>query len=1303
MSSLFKLSIRGIRAFEPEQEETIQFGFPLTLICGQNGCGKTTIIECLKYATTGDLPPNSKGGAFVNDPALSGRTNVTGQIKLAFRNANGKSMITTRTVQLSKRKARGSSTTTNTFKTLEGQLVVIDKGEKVSVSSKNAELDSQTPIYLGALPAILDYVIFCHQDDSLWPLSEALVLKKRFDDIFEASKFTKVLDNLKTIKKDMSTDIKLIEQSVNHLKIDKDRARKLTDTLDKMVQDLESYEAEIVDINLKIDEKEKEANELFSMNQDFQAILSEYDRCQREMELRNEQIERLKSTITLLDNLSDEELLYRLQNYDEIAKNLQNKLDTLNTLKSHSKEKIKSATEDQNTYIRLDGKLRAAEATNESNVEELKSIMSKSGQDLHPAPENFATFLNSIQKEFKKIQRIHNSLKEEKEEELRVVNAEHQNILDAITRETQNAKFLNNSMNSNNEKLLNLRKTLTDAGDDEIKLKEEKTVLETTLKELLEVKNAKRVRTLESEINSKNSELLALEYELEDLSNKLIRSDKQSDVQTRLKIKTELKEENGKKLNELLSRIKRIYSKTMGSDFNSSTYTKDIDGMSQELQEERASLEEKLIKSTAELESNTTTIKTDRNKIQEYKKDSANIKKDILNLLDEDEIDSYEKILADLETSYRNVTEDVNTSEVTRQFNVTAIKIATEKHSCLLCKRSFDESSLSVFLEHLKKSVKEDKMEEISKQAAVIEKELQEMTSIGPKVRLWKELREKLKNTEESLKASEALQFSVQSEVNKLTSSLKHLKEKQESLKSLHDPLSEMKRLNAETESISVELDELQEILGDSSVESKPVHELQRLQFQKNADIKMARQVLNDLVDEKNREQRKIDLLQSKAKDHELVISNLEKSLANVINLRQNIEETSTSIDDIKELIEESNAQLQLYEDQRSRAAEKLQSSKALIGNTIKESEDKVKSTEIMVNRADSLYQSISAYEEVEKIKLDENNAKMEEVSKIKDSELAQLERTESEIKEVEAEINDLLKKQHNTLVNVDYRALLTEVKRIATQIEELDIESAHQKREEYQSRSKDLRQEIASLRSTHDGKSGELKQISDQIKRLKQELKTEYSNVDSNYHEEWIKLQTNVLISNDIQTYSKALDNAIMKYHSIKMEDINRILRELWSQTYKGSDIETIAIKSDVNVQTKGNRSYNYRVVMYKSGNELDMRGRCSAGQKVLTSILIRLALAECFGVNCGIIALDEPTTNLDQENAESLAEALNQIIEFRKQQLNFQLIIITHDENFLTHINGEKFTDHFYKVQRDEQQCSRIYSLPISMIQDH
>lgn len=156
-------------------------------------------------------------------------------------------------------------------------------------------------------------------------------------------------------------------------------------------------------------------------------------------------------------------------------------------------------------------------------------------------------------------------------------------------------------------------------------------------------------------------------------------------------------------------------------------------------------------------------------------------------------------------------------------------------------------------------------------------------------------------------------------------------------------------------------------------------------------------------------------------------------------------------------------------------------------------------------------------------------------------------------------------------------------------------------------------------------------------------------------------------------------------------MEEVNRIIDELWKKTYQGTDVDTILIRSDDD-QAKGNRSYNYRVCMVKQDAEMDMRGRCSAGQKVLASIIIRLALAECFGVNCGLIALDEPTTNLDRDNIRSLAESLHDIIQARQHQANFQLIVITHDEEFLKLMKCPDFTDTYYRVSRNTEQKSII-----------
>lgn len=78
-------------------------------------------------------------------------------------------------------------------------------------------------------------------------------------------------------------------------------------------------------------------------------------------------------------------------------------------------------------------------------------------------------------------------------------------------------------------------------------------------------------------------------------------------------------------------------------------------------------------------------------------------------------------------------------------------------------------------------------------------------------------------------------------------------------------------------------------------------------------------------------------------------------------------------------------------------------------------------------------------------------------------------------------------------------------------------------------------------------------------------------------------------------------------------------------------------------------------QVVMTKDQVEMDMRGRCSAGQKMLASIIIRLALADSFGQNCGILALDEPTNALDTENIDALAASLIEYVVQRDYHLGY------------------------------------------------
>ena len=156
---------------------------------------------------------------------------------------------------------------------------------------------------------------------------------------------------------------------------------------------------------------------------------------------------------------------------------------------------------------------------------------------------------------------------------------------------------------------------------------------------------------------------------------------------------------------------------------------------------------------------------------------------------------------------------------------------------------------------------------------------------------------------------------------------------------------------------------------------------------------------------------------------------------------------------------------------------------------------------------------------------------------------------------------------------------------------------------------------------------------------------------------------------------------SAIIKYHSLKMEEVNDAMRHLWNKTYQGTDIDGIMIRSE-GEGGSSKRSYNYRVrrspcfprpfrltdhhhITEGRDDERSSRdGHAGPMQRWTENArfhhnspcLIRLlcarlqhlgfvtpfhlylrSLTEMFGA-----ALDEPTNALDAENVEALASSL-------------------------------------------------------------
>ncbi|KAJ8028559.1 DNA repair protein RAD50 [Holothuria leucospilota] len=228
MSTIEKLSIQGIRSFghEDTDKQVVEFFKPLTLIVGHNGAGKTTIIECLRYVCSGDQPPGSKS-CFVHDPKVAHETEVKGQVKLKFKDKVGENVIVTRNLMATQKAKRTE------FKSLEGTIRRVNQlGAAKSLSSKCAEIDREMVESLGVSKPVLVNVIFCHQEEANWPLSEGKQLKNKFDEIFAATRYIKAVDNIKKIRIEQQGSIRELTIESRYLRDDKDKAKQLNESLE---------------------------------------------------------------------------------------------------------------------------------------------------------------------------------------------------------------------------------------------------------------------------------------------------------------------------------------------------------------------------------------------------------------------------------------------------------------------------------------------------------------------------------------------------------------------------------------------------------------------------------------------------------------------------------------------------------------------------------------------------------------------------------------------------------------------------------------------------------------------------------------------------------------------------------------------------------------------------------------------------------------------------------------------------------------------------------------------------------------
>ncbi|KAH0559545.1 hypothetical protein GP486_003937 [Trichoglossum hirsutum] len=1288
-----KLSILGVRSFDNARSETIQFHSPLTLIVGYNGSGKTTIIECLKYATTGDLPPNSKGGAFIHDPKLCGEKEVLAQVKLSFKGTSGAKMVCTRSLQLTVKK------TVRQMKTLEGQLLMIKDGERTAISSRVAELDQIMPQYLGVSKAILDSVIFCHQDESLWPMSEPGVLKKKFDEIFEALKYTKAIDNIKVLRKKQNEELSKYKIWEEQYKTDKDRADRAEKKSKELHDEIEGLRTECQDLARQISETVAESDKLWKQTKAFEEIIGSLNGKRIEARAKQESIEDLRRHIDEMEE-SDEWLSSTLEQYEERMSVYREHIHS----QTKRYEELRSEIED--TRRRLgekqteEGRYGAEKAQHERHVSRRESLIRETarrhnirGFDGELDDMRIREFTERIGKMSRDQNISLDRVRRETREELQGV----QDILNKLGEKrsalNQSKSYAKQEIATNDKKSLEIQAELDDIDIDEGRI----AVLESTLNEadskLQKYKADYEKASWDRLIHEANMELRTVEDSSEQLNTELVRSTQQAGDLARLQFLMKEVKDRQRGLETLHATYSERIADIVGSGWKPATLDKDFQSAIEQKECEVAEALRQRDGMSRDLEQVEFKISTASASLKKRRQETLDCEKHVREAIDNEPIDSYLEFVTQLEDSRDIRKADVDNFKNMRDYYGSCLSTANENSICRLCERKFQfEKEKTRFTSKLQKLLSEAAQEDLKLELLALEEDLKKAREAGPSHDTYQRLSNvEIPELEAEMKKLEARRDDL---INQIEEQEKVLSDRQTAKKDvevLAKTVQNISRYNGEIIGFEDQIRDLSEQQKDAGL-SRTLEDIQEQLAALAEKTRLVKGSIAKLTSDRDSGRTRINQSELELRDADTKLSSASYQLKTKSGLLVRIEELKAANRKQREAMKRTDDDIQGIAPQVSKA-------QAQYNEISQRGAERERDLHQGASRlADSVHQLKIAEEDINSY-IDRQGPNQlarcqREVASLRE----EVSRCEEEQRQIVVEINKAkgqLEKNEETKRsisdNLRYRRDVRALDAINAEIARLEAQNAETDRDEFQSKAKKLDMRHTTLTAEHASKMGAMKSKDDQLMQLLNDWNTDYKDAAQKYKEMHIKVETTKAAVEDLGRYGNALDKAIMKFHTIKMEEINRIIEELWKRTYQGTDVDTILIRSD-NENTKGNKSYNYRVCMIKQDAEMDMRGRCSAGQKVLASIIIRLALAECFGVNCGLIALDEPTTNLDRDNIRSLAESLHDIIKARQQQSNFQLIVITHDEDFLRYMKCADFCDNYYRVSRSDRQKSII-----------
>ena len=1302
MAKLHKLSICGIRSFGPSREDVqvVQFKTPVTLILGENGSGKTTIIESLKYACTGELPSGSNSGqGFVNDPKLNSSAFTKGCIKLQITDSQGNSVVITKAVRV-EQKSRSALKFSSMDSSIE---VTKPNGERLPLSSRCADINVQACSFMGVPKAILNNVIFCHQENSLWPLEDGKKLKEKFDEIFDSSRYNTCIDSIRKLIKNETEKLKTETRILSFKKDIKEAVERNSAKLEEKEEKLNSFEEEIVKVQQALGPIKERIDEICNLLNTLADIQEKYATRVTEKNYLDKLEEDLLKKLKREEFPGDDgELTKAISSFDE---NYEACRSQINDIEKRN-QVLEEAQEDymglvQKLQVRL-GQLQQEKNHQKKLVEARNDLISGTAMQLVlqvPSLDNgdddvkdiMERFQQKLEEEKVKLDVTYNNFETGEKTLQNNIDLFKEDIVKIEQKIKSNQEQISEHDNKSKEIGVQLKKL--DLTSDKItKYDKDIESIENNLKNLNDNfdgnsisnnidRKKQEIRTLEDDLDNAEKEYKILQ------KNDIVRNDidiRSGDIQIKEHEIEELLLKHSADFEYIFDQIPETNLKEAAEncqELNKSEFTKLTKSLNDAKQHVN-DYENKLRFLNQKLQHLETELKENEQKI--LKTTQGN---------------EFKKIYSDTEVSIEKLHKKRGIlSSANIMYEKFIDEFQDERACCPICETDFknNESKVGQVVLKLRNKIQglPDKITDLEqnlKKGQQLFNELQQLTPLYEKNEHFRVT--DIPTLQSEIKTSSEKLSTVQFELSDLEEEIVVPQKKLEICSKIMGSAALVDKNRKDTESFKNTILELRSQLVN--VISNKTKE------QVESDIEMTKINLTDLRRTCETDQKKLDVHKAKCQD---LRENKNKIHEMRLQLQQSIQDKPHLLEQQKEILQKIrslNMEMPQLKAQLSPLVEKLRLEIKKLDEMKLSHKQSMDTEKTKLNKIETSYEDIVKHQKVIEDSYSKNlDGEFDGVLERYSSAQEKIKGLNKDKKDLANELDKLKKLQagrefeKRTLEdNLELRnnrkhcsALNDEITELKKQRGEYDHNSLHRENQKIETKRSSLISKIHSV-------EGQKEELQLSIDELKAELnKPENKRAYKIYKEKVFEIKVMEKGIADLKLYVQGVENAIIEFHKEKMLKINKVIKHLWRNVYRGNDIDYIQIKTEESTSTASKRMYNYKVVQIKSDIELEMKGRCSAGQKVLACLIIRIALAEIFSHNCGILALDEPTTNLDKENILSLSEALVKMINTRTKEKNFQLIIITHDEDFIRSLFKVESVSTFLRVKRNYQGKSVI-----------